>query len=110
MRRERRIELMLEGQRWDDLARWRAHNLITGKRPLGIKYIGTNLEGVYKDFLGNPNIFVGVNLFVDENGFIDPYQLILPAGYGFNPDRDYLSPIPSDEITLNDKLTQNPGW
>jgi hypothetical protein len=110
VRRERRIELMLEGQRWDDLARWRAHNLITGKRPLGIKYIGTNLEGAYKDFLGNPNIFVGINLFVDENGFIDPYQRVLPSGYGFDPDRDYLSPIPSDEITLNDKLTQNPGW
>lgn len=110
VRRERRIELMLECQRWDDLARWRAHDLITGKRPRGIKYIGSNLEGVYKDFLGNPNIFVGVNLFVDENGFIDPYQIILPNGYGFDPGRDYLSPIPSDEITLNDKLIQNPGW
>lgn len=28
----------------------------------------------------------------------------------FNKDRDYLWPIPSDEIDKNDSLTQNPGW
>lgn len=110
IRRERRIELAMEGHRWDDLARWRAHHLITGKRPKGILYLGSNLDGAYKDFKGNLTIFVGTNLFVDENGFIDPYQVLLPAGYGFDPGRDYLSPIPSDEIILNDKLGQNPGW
>jgi len=110
IRRERRVELALEGFRWDDIARWRAHTLIEGKRPNGVKYIGTNLEGAYKDFLGKPTITIGVNLFVDNNGFIDPYQKILPNGYGFDPGRDYLSPIPSDELTLNPNLTQNPGW
>jgi hypothetical protein len=110
IRRERRIELAFETLRWDDLARWRAHHLITGKRPRGIKYIGSNLEGTYFDYLGNPTIVLGQNLFVDENGFIDPYRTALPNGFGFDPDRDYLSPIPSDEITLNDKLVQNPGW
>ena len=110
IRRERRIELACEGSRWDDLARWRAHSLITGKRPRGIKYLGSNLEGTYRDYLGNPTIKIGENLFVDGNGFIDPYQQLLPSGFGFNPDRDYLSPIPSDELTLNSKLTQNPGW
>jgi len=110
IRRERRIELACEGTRWDDLARWRAHHLLVGKRLKGAKYLGTNLEGAYKDFLGNPSIFIGVNLFVDANGFIDPYQQVLPNGYGFNPDRDYLSPIPTDELTLNSNLVQNPGW
>ncbi len=28
----------------------------------------------------------------------------------FDPNRDYLWPIPSDEIDKNDKLKQNPGW
>jgi hypothetical protein len=110
IRRERRVELVCEGFRWDDLARWRAHHLIVGKRLKGAKYIGTNLEGAYKDYLGNPTISIGVNLFVDGNGFIDPYQQVLPDGFGFDPERDYLSPIPSDEITLNSNLTQNPGW
>jgi len=110
IRRERRIELACEGTRWDDLARWRADHLIIGKRLKGAKYLGSNLEGAYKDFLGNPVIFIGKNLFVDENGFVDPYQLLLPGGFGFNPNRDYLSPIPSDELTLNSVLIQNPGW
>ncbi|MFO7922163.1 MAG: RagB/SusD family nutrient uptake outer membrane protein [Bacteroidales bacterium] len=110
IRRERRVELACEGFRWDDLARWKAHHLITGQRPRGVKYIGSNLEGAYKDYDGNPTIFIGQNLFVDENGFVDPYQNVLPNGYGFNPGRDYLSPIPSDEITLNSNIIQNPGW
>jgi starch-binding outer membrane protein, SusD/RagB family len=110
IRRERRVELACEGFRWDDLSRWRAHHLITGKRPRGVKYLGSNLEGVYFDYLGNPSIILGHNLYVDEHGFVDPYQAVLPNGYGFRPDRDYLSPIPSDQITLNPNLVQNPGW
>ncbi len=110
VRRERRVELAFEALRWDDLARWRAHHLFAGKRPSGFLYVGSNLEGTYFDYLGNPTIVLGQNLFVDANGFLDPYQPALPNGFGFNPDRDYLSPIPSDEITLNPNLTQNPGW
>lgn len=110
IRRERRVELACEGFRWDDLARWRAHHLIVGKRPRGVKYTDTNLEGAYIDYQGNPTIFIGQNLFVDEDGFVDPYRNVLPSGYGFNPGRDYLSPIPSDEITLNSNLVQNPSW
>ncbi|MFN8205983.1 MAG: RagB/SusD family nutrient uptake outer membrane protein [Bacteroidales bacterium] len=110
VRRERRVELAFEGFRWDDLARWRAHHLFAGLRPKGIKYLGSNLEGSYKDYLGNPTIVVGQNLFVDADGLVDPYQLKFPSGLGFNPSRDYLAPIPSDEITLNPDLGQNPGW
>ncbi len=111
IRRERRIELAFEAQRWDDLARWRAHHLFAGQRPKGIKYVGSNLEGTYFDHLGNPTIFIGQNLFVDANGLVDPYQVKFPGGLGFNPGRDYLSPIPSDEITINPNLKpQNPGW
>jgi starch-binding outer membrane protein, SusD/RagB family len=110
IRRERRVELAFEDHRWNDLARWRAHHLITGKRPGGMLYIGSNLEGKYADYLGNPTIILGQNLHVDENGFIDPYRTSLPNGFGFDPSRDYLSPVPSDELTLNINLKQNPGW
>jgi hypothetical protein len=72
--------------------------------------VGSNLEGTYFDYLGTPTIILGENLFVDENGFIDPYQVAIPGGFGFDPGRDYLSPVPSDEITLNPNLIQNPGW
>ncbi len=111
IRRERRVELAFENVRWDDLARWRAHHLIVGQRPLGVKYIGSNLEGTYFNIDGSgPSIIIGENMFVDEDGFVDPYQTLLPSGFGFSPDRDYLSPIPSDELTLNNNMNQNPGW
>jgi len=95
IRRERRIELVGEGFRWDDIARWAAADeLIVGKRPKG--------------FLAGQ---IATNPFpVDQNGFLDPYQKAVPNGYGFKLNRDYLTSIPESEIVLNDKLTQNPGW
>jgi len=39
IRRERRIELLGEGFRWDDIARWAAADeIVVGKRPLGAKF------------------------------------------------------------------------
>jgi len=96
VRRERRVELVAEGFRWDDIARWAAADeLIVGKRPKG--------------FLASQ---VSQNPFtVDQNGFLDPFQRALPNGYQFRLDRDYLSSIPESEIALNpENLTQNPGW
>ena len=46
----------------------------------------------------------------DEEGWIDPLQSRLPSGYGFRSDRDYLLPVPPEDISLNLKLVQNPGW
>lgn len=47
--------------------------------------------------------------------FMDPYtspsasDISLPAGY-MMPDKLYLSPVPKVEISLNNKIVQNPGW
>ncbi|BDD09385.1 hypothetical protein FUAX_18170 [Fulvitalea axinellae] len=109
IRRERRVETALDGTRLSDLLRWRAHELIVGKRPKGFLYKDSDLQGTYTSD-GQDRIIIGENLFLDENGYIDPYQKSLPAGYGFNPDRDYLRPIPTQELTLNPQLSQNPGW
>jgi hypothetical protein len=51
-------------------------------------------------------------LNVNEDGYIDPYKDfdIMDAGYQFNLNRDYLSPIPTNELVLNPQLKQNPGW
>lgn len=100
VRRERNIELAVEGFRWDDVARWRAHHIFTNKRPKG---------AIYEAAL-YPELTVGVDVFVDENGYIDPYQNSLPNGYEFDANRDYLAPLSTEELTLNDKLDQNPGW
>ena len=98
VRRERVVELFGEGNRLDDLMRWRAHNLFVGTRPLGTTYTA-EIEAAYP------------NLTVDADGFLDPYVNFLSGGaYGFDPNRDYLLPLPIDELTLNENLTQNPNW
>ncbi|MGQ7870256.1 RagB/SusD family nutrient uptake outer membrane protein [Sunxiuqinia sp. sy24] len=103
VRRERRVELACEGFRFDDLMRWRAHELFVGKRLKGFKFIGSDLENEY-------NIVIGETLLVDGDGYIDPYLKVIPSGYQFKPERDYLNPIPTNELTLNPALGQNPGW
>jgi len=100
VRRERRIELACEGFRWDDIARWRAHRLIVNKRPKGAIFNASEY----------PKLTIGRNVFVDVNGYVDPYQKSLASGYEFDPGRDYLESIPTEQLTLNDKLVQNPGW
>ena len=54
---------------------------------------------------------LGNIISLDANGFINPFsKLLLNGGYNFNVQRDYLDCIPTNEITLNPALTQNPGW
>ncbi len=96
IRRERRIELALEGFRQEDYQRWAAHSLFTGKRPLGYPFDAAEFP------LYNPPL--------NESGLIDYYKNQLPNGYQFRPGQDYLDDIPQDELTLNPNLTQNPGW
>ncbi len=97
IRRERRVELACEGYRRNDLFRWRAHHVFANKRPKGVKFVAA-------DYPANTNITL------DDNGYIDPYKGVLPTGYQFNPDRDYLFPLPAYELSLNEKLSQNPNW
>jgi|GEM_PF-290335 len=101
VRQERRVELAGEGFRTNDWKRWRAHKLFDGSRPKGFKFIST-------DFPANQQPSVKL----DANGYVDPYQAQakLSAGYTFNAARDYLSPLPLDDLIRNKKLVQNPGW
>lgn len=99
IRRERRVELVAEGFRWDDIARWAAADeVIVGKRPLGGKF----------NSIDYPDLSAADYRLTD--GYFDPLKDQLPSGYGFMVNRDYLSPISTQELTLNTNLEQNPGW
>lgn len=109
IRRERKIELACEGFRTDDIYRWAAADeLLVGKKPQGA------FKEQWKDYPGASKAFQEAweVLKVDENGYIDPYAKYpaMNEGYQFNVNRDYLSPLPTEELTLNPALMQNPGW
>lgn len=120
IRRERRIELVMENNlRWEDLMRWKEGHLLTAP-----------FKGMY---------FPGPGLYdLDRNGSVDvevysgskppstgPYQIpVSDLSEGtkgnivtnknivktFNENRDYLWPLPIEDLTLNPNLTQNPHW
>ena len=96
IRRERRVEMALEGQRDEDLMRWAAHKLFQHKRPKGYPFLQSE--------------FPEYTVALDENGLVDYWAGFLPNGYQFREGQDYLYSIPQDELTLNPSLKQNPGW
>ena len=96
IRRERRVEMALEGQRDEDLMRWAAHKLFQNKRPKGYPFLKSE--------------FPTYTVAVDANGLVDYWIRTLPNGYQFREKQDYLFSIPQDELALNKNLKQNPGW
>jgi hypothetical protein len=92
IRRERRVELMGEGFRFDDLRRWKKGHYLD-KKQIGV--------WVRNDRYGNALTINGggVEGFVQYNGN--------PLGW---KEHYYLYPIPKDQLVLNEKLTQNVGW
>ncbi|MDO5979018.1 RagB/SusD family nutrient uptake outer membrane protein [Flavivirga spongiicola] len=96
IRRERKVELMLEGFRRDDLMRWKAGKLFL-KPVLGIKFVASQYPA-------------GFTIDTDPDGFVDPYAGIGAPPNTFDENKHYLYPLPPEQIALNTNLTQNPGW
>lgn len=97
IRRERTVELALEGFRYDDLIRWKLAEVLLPQSLLGAKFNATEWVGT------NPNT---LNLNADQVLVVEP-----STTRTFRPDRDYLYPIPINEITLSGgNVVQNPNW
>ena len=97
IRRERTVELYLEGFRIDDLKRWGTAVEVMSRPLLGVKYIGTE----YQSNWGSSNAPTQQK---DAEGC-----LIMDDNRTWS-DKNYLYPIPSDQLQLNPQLKQNPGW
>jgi hypothetical protein len=97
IRRERRVELAMEGFRYWDLLRWKQAENELPQMILGAKYFED--EALVIDPNWNP--------MRTQDGFI----ITEPAtNRNFNPDRDYLWPLPLTELSMNPNLVQNPNW
>lgn len=95
IRRCRRCELIYDKDlRYWDLVRWHQLDKLDSTKNPDIA-VGANVSNVPVD--GRP---ANVDGYIDASGGQDRTFT----------DREYLFPIPSGQIGLNNELTQNPGW
>ncbi|HEX8019815.1 RagB/SusD family nutrient uptake outer membrane protein [Mucilaginibacter sp.] len=85
VRRERHVEFPMEDNRLFDIRRWKTAETVMPGNAYGI-----------------------LNYFNSSRA--DYGQHILVEKRQFNANRDYLWPIPQNEVDLNKQLVQNPGW
>lgn len=130
IRRERRVELMLDGFRTTDIKRWALYDdVFNGTILVGAYYqeladYWNNLQNVLAagfsaGQLSQVSLTKGVTADVIGE-YLNPLWKnadFKPGGRGYfiDPGRDYLQAIPKNEIQFykekaNVDLTQNPGW
>lgn len=102
IRRCRRCELMFDNwTRYWDLVRWHKLDLLDSQKNPNI-LLGANMTACppLKDSEGNAYTIPNVGGYIDgSKGKVRVYDK-----------RQYLYPVPSGQITLNENLTQNPLW
>lgn len=129
VRRERSIELLQEGFRWDDMMRWKEGAAFLRQQygqtmPFkGMYFPGTGSFDLDGD--GKADVCIWSGNKPDEGDIVYRQlgqEVILENGTSgcilinsdkvknWNEDRDYLQPVPVQERRLNPSLTQNPGW
>jgi hypothetical protein len=94
IRTERTVELYFEGFRIDDLKRWKTAEIEMPKDLLGVRMTGT---------------WFGTNWTNQTRPLNSDGSIILYDGRVWS-EKNYLYPIPSDELQLNPELGQNKGW
>lgn len=128
VRRERAVELVLEGFRYDDLMRW-AEGEALAQPMLGAAFAGEGKYDLSGDGKSNlilwqakkpfdlTSIFlkIGTDIILypdgDRGAKLVHGTLEQPNGGRKFEDKHYLYPIPLTEIILTENaLTQNPGW
>lgn len=131
VRRERRVEMVMEDRRWDDLMRWKEGKKV--EQPMvGVYFSGLGAYDFNND--GVPDVYIHdgddsgapsevpskARINIKETPLYDPETGQTGGTSGnldpfsnrgnFDESKDYLYPLPLQDLKLNDNLTQNPGW
>ena len=107
--RERRHELSGEGQRLSDIRRWKIAEDVMNGFILGRMQKSYPLTAPEIDKWGTPDyVAAGIPIASDKNHPNTSMRTVDKRI--FNPNKDYLWPIPYIERQTNPTLTQNPGW
>lgn len=125
IRRERRSELIGEGQRYNDLIRWRAMDQLNGFQIEGCKIWGPMKDDYAEGILLADQPSESSNTVSSPNlsSYLRPYQIVQSNNNFYNGlffhDAHYLEPIAVQHfmITASDgksvetsPIYQNPGW
>jgi hypothetical protein len=92
IRRERRVELAREGQRWFDMMRWKQGALLAA-----------DVKGVKRSLVISQSQVS--NVAVDNDGYV-----VVQTGRQFVDPKHYHWPVPFIQTQRNPALGQNPGW
>jgi hypothetical protein len=122
IRRERRLELFNEGFRWDDLMRWKEGKKL--EQPMvgmyfprlgAYDFTGDGVADVYVHDGNTSGAPAGISSFINikqrpltngNSGNLNPFRITVT----FDESKDYLYPLPQEDLTLNKNLVQNPNW
>lgn len=112
IRTERRVEFAKEGLRYMDLVRWKLNEKVMNLKNYGILYPAELLRENVTD---KGYWFWGMVPDIDENGIADFSKLekaglIVSLSQRAFDVRQYLWPIPTKEILINNNIKQNPGY
>lgn len=128
IRRERGVELCLEGVRLTDLKRWACGELWQNTEWTGIYVpaletpIDVNEDGIYDLYLTDNKDYKGeyakIMVLMDNVQTVKQLSDDPNHGYVYNyalntrvwNENMYLYPVPQEVRNLNTNLTQNPGW
>ncbi len=125
IRRERTIELTQENFRYDDIRRWKC-GAACNQALTGMYFPGPGSYDMSGDGKANVVLYTSdqpkpsasgcevleigkdIHLTNGNSGYLNYFhaQSIFP----FNEVRDYLYPLPTDQLSINPNLKQNPGW
>ncbi|MBL0740586.1 RagB/SusD family nutrient uptake outer membrane protein [Chryseolinea lacunae] len=111
VRRERRVELMLEGLRYQDLIRWRIAKKALDKKLIGLPNPADQdrAQWPFTDVILPDVDEDGVVVF-DADALIQGKFARLLQDYDFDESRMYLWPVPASDRLLNKNLSQNPNY
>lgn len=111
IRRERMVEFIDENLHYDDIIRWKTAENVLPVALLGIKFVDSETTAKRNEL---------ANRLTDANGNLDGVKVYDEADIyviekadtrKFDPEKDYLYPIPSYEIaTSGGTVIQNPKW
>jgi len=104
IRRERRVELFIEGFRYDDLRRWKMGKKLEQK-DYGMRWDDANKTRF--DAAGQVTVKTGL---VEGIPYLEIYKGTDYENPVFDESKHYLRPIPLIDISQNPNIGQNPGW